>query len=437
MPRSATTGVFTRVSNSFSNPVFGTLIDPTDADALFDDQDVGLNPPQLAGPLNIINTMTLGTSGTAAGTLGFLNATSGSITLSPPAGALGTRTLTLPAATDTLVGKDTTDVLNNKAMNSPVINGGLISALTGFSLRDTSAAFNLTFTATSSPVLSANRALTINMQNADQALMTLSAAETVTGVKTFGSAGAVGKLAVAGNTSGSTVLNAAAVASGTLTLPAATDTLIGKATTDTLTNKTYDTAGAGNSFLINGLAATANTGTGAVARAAAPIFTTPTLGSAVATALTFSPTTGGIVGTTTNDSANAGVVGEYVFSNIASGSALAFTTTVARDITSISLTAGDWDVWINARYTGGATTTLIRVIASISTTTATLDANPGKIGIQFYNSAIVFNSTNVDISVGPFRIPLASTTTIFFVGQADFGVSTCSGYGIIQARRRR
>lgn len=41
-----------------------------------------------------------------------------------------------------------------------------------------------------------------------------------------------------GSTSGNTTLKATAIASGTLTLPAATDTLVGKATTDTLTNKT-------------------------------------------------------------------------------------------------------------------------------------------------------------------------------------------------------
>lgn len=132
MPRSATTGVFARVSNSFSNPVFGTLIDPTDADAYFDDLDVGLNPPQLDGPVRIIDKLQVGTTGTAAGTVDFLNATSGSITLSPPAGALGTVTLTLPAATDTLVGKATTDTLTNKTLTSPVLttpNLGTPSAL--------------------------------------------------------------------------------------------------------------------------------------------------------------------------------------------------------------------------------------------------------------------------------------------------------------------
>lgn len=49
----------------------------------------------------------------------------------------------------------------------------------------------------------------------------------------------VTSLGFAGSTSGSTTVQATAVAgTTTLTLPAATDTLVGKATTDTLTNKT-------------------------------------------------------------------------------------------------------------------------------------------------------------------------------------------------------
>lgn len=45
MPRDPITGIFTRISNSFSEPVQGTVIDPNDAIALFDDYDEGLSPP--------------------------------------------------------------------------------------------------------------------------------------------------------------------------------------------------------------------------------------------------------------------------------------------------------------------------------------------------------------------------------------------------------
>lgn len=49
--------------------------------------------------------------------------------------------------------------------------------------------------------------------------------------------------------------------------------------TNTFTNKTYDTAGVGNSFSINGVAVTANTGTGSVVRATSPTLVTPALGT--------------------------------------------------------------------------------------------------------------------------------------------------------------
>ncbi len=65
--------------------------------------------------------LTLGVAGSAVGTLAFGNATSGTIKLSPTTGALGSAVLTLPAATDTLVGKATTDTLSNKTLASATV----------------------------------------------------------------------------------------------------------------------------------------------------------------------------------------------------------------------------------------------------------------------------------------------------------------------------
>lgn len=80
-------------------------------------------------------TPTLGASGTL-GSLTLGNATSGLLTLQPVTGALGTVTVSLPAATDTLVGKATTDTLTNKTIdtagpNTIKINGNTLSASSG------------------------------------------------------------------------------------------------------------------------------------------------------------------------------------------------------------------------------------------------------------------------------------------------------------------
>lgn len=106
-----------------------------------------------------------------------------------------------------------------------------------------------------------------------------------------------------GSSSGNTTLQANATASGTLTLPAATDTLVGKATTDTLTNKTFDTAGTGNVLRINGTQVSAVTGSGSVVLATSPTLVTPLLGtptSGTLTNCTGLPISSGVSGLGTN-----------------------------------------------------------------------------------------------------------------------------------------
>lgn len=148
---------------------------------------------------------------------------------------------------------------------------------------------------------------------------------------------------------------------------------------------------------------------------------------------------GQLPGTTTNDNAAAGKIGEYISSTVLVGSAVALTTNTDANVTSISLTAGDWDVTVNAYFTGTGTTTVSFLAASMSTTSAVRDTSPGRLAQLSYNTGTTTFSGGAVVScvVGPTRFSLSGTTTVFFTGTAAFGASTCSAFGIIRARRVR
>lgn len=168
-----------------------------------------------------------------------------------------------------------------------------------------------------------------------------------------------------------------------------------------------------------------------------PSLITPVLGAASATSLSFSSTSG-IIGTTTNDSAAAGSVGEYLENIVLIGSAVSMTTGVGVNITSISLTPGDWDIVIDGYFTGNAATTVSGAFVSISNISATLNISPGRLGVCSSGGNTLFSVGQLAGCVaGPFRLSVAITTTIFFVANANFAVSTMSCFGIIRARRIR
>jgi hypothetical protein len=140
----------------------------------------------------------------------------------------------------------------------------------------------------------------------------------------------------AGSTSGTTTLQATATAgTTTLTLPAATDTLVGRATTDTLTNKSIDltnnTLTATSAQLRT--AVTDETGSGVLVFGTAPTFTTTIDGGSTFGAFgSVTTLTEGYTGTgasSTHNIATAALTGAYTkIVNIGTGGTTGSTTQV-------------------------------------------------------------------------------------------------------------
>lgn len=143
--------------------------------------------------------------------------------------------------------------------------------------------------------------------------------------------------------------------------------------------------------------------------------------------------TGGIIGVSTNSNATAGNVGEYVSSLVAVGSAVSLTTATPANVTSISLTAGDWDVEANSNYTETTATASARS-AGISSTSATLptDGSEAYCGVQ----STLTSEINT-IALSRKRFSLSGTTTIYLVAQATFSAGTVASFGTLTARRIR
>ena len=141
-----------------------------------------------------------------------------------------------------------------------------------------------------------------------------------------------------------------------------------------------------------------------------------------------------IFGVTDASAAAAGVVGELISSTIASGSAVALVTATAKNVTSITLTAGDWDIWGWIGYITAATTSVTVLNSSISITTNTTGTHPvinrtaAIVPTAFtpaFGQAVHYQTQNV-----------SGSTIYYLVANATFTVAALTAYGYIYARRR-
>lgn len=144
-----------------------------------------------------------------------------------------------------------------------------------------------------------------------------------------------------------------------------------------------------------------------------------------------------LLGVTTVSTAAAGYIGEQISS--ANNTPVSLTTGVAANVTSILLTAGDWEVSGSVTLTPAGTTTVSSISASASTTSATLpsttlDANgyPTVVLSASFATGVVQR-----IGITPYRVNVSSNTTVYLLGYANFATSTMTAVGVIRARRVR
>jgi len=279
--------------------------------------------------------LTLGSTGL---TLGATTTTVAGLTLTTPtiAQIVNTGTLSLPTATDTLVARATADTLTNKSMsgsantftnlpNSAFTNPSLTLGSTLLTLgATTTTVAGLTLTAPTFSTIVNTGTLTLPIST--DTLVARATTDTLTnksmsgGANTFtnipnaaltNSSLTIGSTNVALGATAATVAGltltaptiATIVNTGTLTLPTATDTLVARATTDTLTNKSM--SGSANTFsnipvaALTGATTTINTiacalGGSCTVPAAAGTLT----GSALASGVTSAPGVTSINGST-------------------------------------------------------------------------------------------------------------------------------------------
>lgn len=169
----------------------------------------------------------------------------------------------------------------------------------------------------------------------------------------------------------------------------------------------------------------------------APIIAAAGTDTNVALAIQGQGTSGvNIKGVTAVASAPAGYVGEIITATAAAGS-VSLTTFTPANVTSISLTAGDWDLTGQVNFTTTSSTSVTLLETCINTTSATFPASNPTNSSLVTPAVVPGAGTDYYLPSGTLFLNVSSTTTVYLVVQAAFTASTLSAGGTLQARRRR
>jgi len=146
-------------------------------------------------------------------------------------------------------------------------------------------------------------------------------------------------------------------------------------------------------------------------------------------------------GTTTNDSAAPGFIGEYISSDLTKASGVSLSVGSAANITSVSLTAGDWDCrgCLAIFNAGKAITSLAGWISSTSASLPSALENGGMMNYMQLDGVTVTPNKDFVLPISSGRISLASTTTIYLstIWNGTGGGANPTGYGFLGCRRVR
>lgn len=139
----------------------------------------------------------------------------------------------------------------------------------------------------------------------------------------------------------------------------------------------------------------------------------------------------GINGQTDGTQASAGQTSENMKFNLNAGASISFSNATAKDLATLTLSAGRWWCGANAVTNPAGSTTTAAFIFALNTTANTLPTLPGLYaGTYAQNVQAAAAGVNEILNFASGEVISVSTpTTIHFVAQVNFAVSTMNVYG--------